>query len=163
MRFDSNLEKVLKEKYPEGTRVECIEMPDDPYPVPSGTKGTVEDTNGFGQIQVRWDNGSGLSLIYGVDKFEIVSLPTSFIMKQIKELDVQYIVLNGYYSNKDDGNDLLQHTNETYALYIKGLNETYDGDLTDNEDVFNGVCFNDDGSPLAEWLINGKEEYFTIS
>lgn len=72
MRFDEQLGKRLERLYPEGTRVECVEMPDDPHPVPTGTKGTVTGTNGFGQIHVRWDNGSGLSLIYGVDVFKVI-------------------------------------------------------------------------------------------
>lgn len=69
---DADLAKRLEKLYPLGTRVKCIEMPNDPHPIPSGTEGTVKGSNGFGQIHVKWDNGSGLSLIHGVDKFEII-------------------------------------------------------------------------------------------
>jgi hypothetical protein len=85
-------------------------------------------------------------------------------MEKIKKLDVQYIIFNGYYTNKDDGEELQEHTEETLALWHKGF-EMYDfgdKDFTENEDVFNGICFDVDGMPLAEWWIDGTEEYFEI-
>ena len=54
-----------------GKRVELIEMPEDPHPVPVGTLGTIKGIDGIGQIMVSWDNGSSLSLIPGLDKFKI--------------------------------------------------------------------------------------------
>lgn len=72
MNHSFEVAEQLKELYPEGTRVECVLMPDDPRPIPPGTKGTVKGTNGFGQIHVKWDNGSGLSLIDGVDQFKVI-------------------------------------------------------------------------------------------
>lgn len=63
---------TIKEMYPKGTRIELIHM-DDPYaPVPSGTKGTVEFVDDFGQIDMRWDNGRTLALIPEVDEFKII-------------------------------------------------------------------------------------------
>lgn len=47
---------------------------DDPYAVPSGTLGTIDYIDDEGQIGVSWDNGSSLSLLYGVDKFEVVDI-----------------------------------------------------------------------------------------
>jgi len=44
----------------------------DPDAVPAGSKGTVSvlcDTPGFEQIVVTWDNGRGLAIIPGVDRF----------------------------------------------------------------------------------------------
>lgn len=65
----------LKERYPVGTRVVLRHM-DDPYaPVPPGTKGTVTYVDDMGQIGVKWDNGSGLSLVPGEDTFSKVSEP----------------------------------------------------------------------------------------
>lgn len=75
--------------------------------------------------------------------------------------DAQYIVFNGYYSNQDDGNALQPHTQETKALYEKGFT-TYQGDLADNWDMYNGVWFDKDGSPLAEWWIDNDVRYFPI-
>lgn len=57
----------LKEKYPEGVRVE-LEMMDDPQAPPVGTLGTVCGVDDFGSLLVNWDTGSSLSIIYGVDR-----------------------------------------------------------------------------------------------
>lgn len=62
----------LREIYPPNTRLELIDM-DDVYAPPSGTKGTVQGVDDAGHILVRWDTGSGLSLVPGVDSFKIVN------------------------------------------------------------------------------------------
>jgi len=59
--------KKLKEEYPNGTRIELIQMDDIQAP-PVGTKGTVIGVDDIGSILVHWDNGSSLNVIYGVDK-----------------------------------------------------------------------------------------------
>ena len=58
----------MREKYTPGTRIELVSMEDEPRSdmVP-GLKGTVEGVDDAGNIMVRWDNGSGLSLAYGTD------------------------------------------------------------------------------------------------
>ena len=58
--------KSLKEMYPVGTRVELVKM-DDVQAPPAGTCGTVTGIDDTGSLMVRWDNGSGLNVIYGVD------------------------------------------------------------------------------------------------
>ncbi len=63
----------IKEQYPIGTRIELISM-DDPYPVPSGTCGTICDIDDQGQLDVKWDNGRTLSLIPNVDKFKVIDI-----------------------------------------------------------------------------------------
>jgi len=68
MAYKVALNKLLKDK-----RVELWEMPEDPHPVPVGTMGTILGIDGIGQIMVKWDNGSSLSLIPGVDKYKIYS------------------------------------------------------------------------------------------
>lgn len=57
---------ALRERYPQGTRVELVQM-DDPQAPPIGTQGTVLGVDDIGSIMVRWDNGSGLSVAYGED------------------------------------------------------------------------------------------------
>lgn len=42
---------------------------DYPHAPPPGTKGTVRYVDDMGQLGVRWDNGSFLSLILGEDNF----------------------------------------------------------------------------------------------
>lgn len=58
--------KVLRDRYPVGTRVELVEM-DDLQAPPVGTKGTVYGVDDTGSILVSWDNGSQLNAIFGVD------------------------------------------------------------------------------------------------
>ena len=58
--------QALRERFPRGTRVELVQM-DDPQAPPAGTKGTVEGVDDIGSIMVRWDNGSGLNVVYGID------------------------------------------------------------------------------------------------
>ena len=61
--------------YPPGTRVRLVSMPDDPDPVPEGTTGTVLAVDGAGQLLMQWDNGCSLSLLPGVDSFEVLERP----------------------------------------------------------------------------------------
>ena len=61
---------VLRERYPRGTRVELLAM-DDPQAPPTGTTGEVIGVDDAGQLLVRWETGSSLSLIPVVDSFRI--------------------------------------------------------------------------------------------
>ena len=72
MRFPSREQiAALQERYPHGTRVELLRM-DDPQAPPMGTRGEILGVDDAGQILVRWETGSSLSLISGVDSFRIV-------------------------------------------------------------------------------------------
>ncbi|WAW15859.1 DUF4314 domain-containing protein [Peptostreptococcus equinus] len=69
MRFPSReIVEAIRKSYPIGTRVELVFM-DDVQAPPIGTKGTVRGVDDIGSIMVSWDNGSSLSLAYGVDTF----------------------------------------------------------------------------------------------
>lgn len=71
MRFPSEKElKELREHYPEGARVELVEM--DPQAPPVGTKGIVIGVDDAGSIMVRWDNGSSLNVAYGADRCRLL-------------------------------------------------------------------------------------------
>ena len=56
-----------------GKTVTCISM-NDPYPVPSGTKGIIQFIDDIGQIHVKWENGSSLALVPGNDSYVIDDL-----------------------------------------------------------------------------------------
>ena len=59
--------KALRERFTPGTRVELVRMDDIQAP-PPGTRGTVRGVDDIGSIMVKWDNGSGLSVVYGEDE-----------------------------------------------------------------------------------------------
>lgn len=68
MRFPNReiVEKVRKD-YPTGCRVELVKMDDEQAPA-IGTKGTVIGVDDTASILVKWDNGSGLNVVYGEDR-----------------------------------------------------------------------------------------------
>ena len=57
---------ALRAEYPAETRVKLLKMDDIQAP-PIGTLGTVSGIDDTGSIMVRWDNGSGLFVVYGED------------------------------------------------------------------------------------------------
>lgn len=63
--------ELYKKQYPQGTRIELISM-DDVQAPPEGTRGTVIMVDAMGDLIVDWDNGSGLNLVIGVDRFKVV-------------------------------------------------------------------------------------------
>lgn len=56
----------VRRQYPSGTRVELVRM-DDLQAPPAGTLGTVLGVDDTGSLIMRWDNGSGLNVVYGED------------------------------------------------------------------------------------------------
>ena len=54
-----------------GKRIRINHM-DDMLPVPDGTEGIITGVDDIGQIQVKWDNGSTLSVIDEIDDYEIL-------------------------------------------------------------------------------------------
>lgn len=71
MRFPSREQiAALRERYPRETRVELLAM-GDPQAPPIGTMGEILGVDDVGQLLVRWETGSSLSLIPGVDSFRI--------------------------------------------------------------------------------------------
>lgn len=64
--------KIMKERYPVGTRVELIEL-NDPYSkLAPGEKGTVRVVDDIGTVHVNWDCGSSLGLVPGEDFFKVI-------------------------------------------------------------------------------------------
>ena len=70
MPSKSEIER-LREEYPQGMRVELVQMEDALAP-PIGTRGTVQGVDDAGSLLVAWDNGSSLSVVYGVDAVHVL-------------------------------------------------------------------------------------------
>jgi hypothetical protein len=62
---------ALRKYYPRGTKVKLLAM-DDPQAPPVGTLGEILGVDDAAQLLVRWETGSSLSLIPGVDSFRIM-------------------------------------------------------------------------------------------
>lgn len=62
---------ALREKFPQGARVELLRMDDQQAP-PIGTKGTVRGVDDTGSIMVAWDSGGSLHVLFGVDECRMI-------------------------------------------------------------------------------------------
>ena len=58
--------EMVRRQYPKGCRVELVRM-DDVQAPPVSTKGTVIGVDDTASVMVKWDNGSGLNVVYGED------------------------------------------------------------------------------------------------
>lgn len=73
MKFPSReIIERLRREFPTGTRVELLQMDDAQVP-PMGTQGTVLGVDDTGSLLMRWDNGSGLNVVYGEDVVRKIS------------------------------------------------------------------------------------------
>lgn len=66
----------IRRTYPAGTRVELLEM-DDPQAPPVGTLGTVLGVDDTGSLLMKWDNGSGLNVVWQQDRVRKVGDPNA--------------------------------------------------------------------------------------
>lgn len=64
--------EMLRERFPEGTRICLDSMGNDPNLIPSGTKGTVQFVDDIGTVFCKFDNGRSLGVIPGKDGFHTI-------------------------------------------------------------------------------------------
>ncbi len=108
----------VRETYPVGTRIRLEYMPEDPDPIPYGTQGVVEGVDDAGQLLMKWDNGSTLSLIPGVDQFGVVKVSfEDFIATKKWSDDVEKSI--GF----DNGGDKIKGYIYRDCLYIEQLDD----------------------------------------
>lgn len=63
----------IKSTYSKGSRVRLIDDIDDPHSkLKAGDEGVITHIDDIGTLHMKWDNGSSLGLIVGLDKFEII-------------------------------------------------------------------------------------------
>ena len=73
MKFPSK-EQVdrVRAAYPIGARVELVSMADPYTSLKPGERGTVDYIDDTGTVFVKWDSGSTLGAVYGVDSIREV-------------------------------------------------------------------------------------------
>ncbi len=84
MIYKQNKVEMLRQRYPEGTRI-CVDSMDDYCPIESGTCGTVEFVDDAGTLHCKFDNGRTLGVIPDVDDFHVVKQEQSHIDEQTVE------------------------------------------------------------------------------
>lgn len=73
MERNADRVKMLRKRYPEGTRL-CLDNMEGEPQMPPGLKGRVSFVDDAGQIHVKWENGSTLALTE-VDSFHKEAAP----------------------------------------------------------------------------------------
>lgn len=68
IEHDVNKIEMLRKRYPEGTMI-CLDHMEGEERMNPGLKGKVLFVDDAGQIHVKWENGSSLAVIPGVDSF----------------------------------------------------------------------------------------------
>lgn len=71
MVYNEKKVELLRQRYPEGTRI-CLDHMEDLCPVESGTCGWVQFVDDAGTLHCKFDNGRMLGVIPDVDKFHII-------------------------------------------------------------------------------------------
>lgn len=87
MVFNEKRIEMMKQRYPEGTRICLDSMENDPNPIPSGTKGTVQFVDDMGSVFCKFDNGRSLGMILGEDSFHKIQdeVQTEEISEELTE------------------------------------------------------------------------------
>ena len=84
MIYNQNKVEMLRQRYPEGTRI-CLDSMDDYCPIESGTCGTVRFVDDAGTLHCIFDNGRTLGVIPDVDEFHVVKQEQSQTEEQTEE------------------------------------------------------------------------------
>lgn len=119
MRFpDKNTIERYRREYPCGCRVELLKMDDEQAP-PIGTKGTVIGVDDAGGLLVRWDNGSSLNAILGVDRVRKLDSVTTICYGEKQVWDSRKEAADYFMQaiSGSDGSERERYTN----IYVKLL------------------------------------------
>lgn len=135
--------ELYKSQYPQGTRLQLVDMEDSYSPVPSGMRGTVQFVDDAGQIHLIWDNGRTLAIVPEVDRFRKLSDMerkaeeyTSQVVRKLQERGWQ-----------------VESANQKYPL-LTGLSQKEDVKLHNIQEVACFICH----YGLEEDLIILKED-----
>lgn len=84
MIYNENKVEMLRQRYPEGTRIFLDHM-EDLCPVESGTCGTVQFVDDAGTLHCKFDDGRTLGVIPDVDKFHKIDQEQTQTDEQAEE------------------------------------------------------------------------------
>lgn len=154
---DRKTVEMLRNQYPKGTRLICLEMLDR-QAISEGTVGSVDCVDDAGQIHMHWDNGRTLALVPGVDDFRPVITRVFTMPLQVSFCRDQY----GDYEEltsadaRDYLPDIIQAIEKDFAkdtgyMSARGLAEYLDPDPLDRK-VYSIKVTADtrDGKPVAK-------------
>lgn len=117
MAVDQKWLAFLRDQFPEGSRIRLREMKDPFHPVEPGTMGTLDHIDDIGTFHVRWDNGRGLGLVLGEDRFEILP-PEPTLLKLYMPITLSYHERNEYGDLEEDAVTLDSREAVPYADHI---------------------------------------------
>ena len=126
MVYNEKKVELLRQRYPEGTRI-CLDHMEDLCPVESGTKGTIIGVDDIGSVMVKWDNGRTLAIIPGEDSFTVLP-PKLETLKLYAPLTAELYERNCYGDLEDesvelDGRSLLINQDQIAAALLKNRNQ----------------------------------------
>ena len=78
--------EMLRQRYPEGTRI-CVDSMDDYCPLESGTCGTIEFVDDAGTLHCKFDNGRTLGVIPNVDQFHKIAQEQTQVDEQTEDIE----------------------------------------------------------------------------
>ena len=88
MIYNEKKVELLRQRYPEGTRICLDSMDNDPRPIPPGTKGIVQFVDDAGTLHCKFDNGRTLGVIPDVDKFHKIEQEQAMADEQEKSEEI---------------------------------------------------------------------------
>lgn len=72
MVFNKKRIEMMKQRYPEGTRICLDNMDNDPNPIPPGSKGTVQFVDDMGTVFCKFDSSRSFGVVPGEDGFHTI-------------------------------------------------------------------------------------------
>lgn len=61
--LDKSRISKIKEEYPSGTKVRCINMENETNPIPRGMIGKVTEVDDIGSVHILWENGLEVAML----------------------------------------------------------------------------------------------------
>ena len=84
MVYNEKKVELLRQKYPEGTRI-CLDHMEDLCPVENGTSGTVQFVDDAGTLHCKFDDRRTLGVIPDVDQFHKIDQEQTQTDEQTEE------------------------------------------------------------------------------